>query len=143
MDLPSEAIGFHGTSRDAVARLLARDIRPSDEHFEWLGSGFWLWQDSPWRARDWAEEQFGSDAAVGFVRVDLDGCLDLLNPHWHAGALGGLLAELGYDVYSVSSLPQLDAPPAFAGWVGGRHDDDRARAARGHRRSRALCRSRP
>lgn len=37
----------------------------------------------------------------------------------YAGALGGLLADLGYDVYSVSSLPQLDAPPAFVGWVGG------------------------
>jgi hypothetical protein len=37
----------------------------------------------------------------------------------YAGALGGLLADLGYDVYAVSSLPQLDAPPALVGWVGG------------------------
>ena len=37
----------------------------------------------------------------------------------YAGALGGLLADLGYDVYSVSSLSQLDAPAAFVGWVGG------------------------
>lgn len=37
----------------------------------------------------------------------------------YIGALGGLLADLGYDVYAVSSLPQLDAPPAFVGWVGG------------------------
>jgi len=40
IELPSEAIGFHGTSRDAVALLLASDIRPSDQHFEWLGTGF-------------------------------------------------------------------------------------------------------
>lgn len=38
----------------------------------------------------------------------------------YAGCLGGLLADLGYDIYSVSSLPQLDAPAAFVAWVGGR-----------------------
>ncbi len=35
------------------------------------------------------------------------------------GALGGLLADLGYDVYAVSSLPGLDQRAAFVGWVGG------------------------
>jgi hypothetical protein len=82
IELPSEAIGFHGTSRDAVAHLLARDIRPSDQHFEWLGTGFYLWQDSPWRARQWAEERYGAGAAVVVARVELDGCLDLQNPSW-------------------------------------------------------------
>lgn len=37
----------------------------------------------------------------------------------YIGALGGLLADLGYDVYAVSSLPGLDTQPAFIGWVGG------------------------
>ena len=37
----------------------------------------------------------------------------------YIGALGGLLADLGYDVFAVSSLPGLDARPAFVGWVGG------------------------
>lgn len=64
--------------------LLARDIRSSDQHFEWLGTGFYLWQDSPWRARQWAQDRFGSDAAMVVARVDLDGCLDLLNPRWQA-----------------------------------------------------------
>jgi hypothetical protein len=82
IELPSEAIGFHGTSRDAVAHLLARDIRPSDQHFEWLGTGLYLWQDSPWRAQQWAEARYGADAAVVVARVDLEGCLDLLNPSW-------------------------------------------------------------
>jgi len=50
MDLPTEAIAFHGTSTYAVPHLLAGDIQPSDQHFEWLGTGFYLWQDSPWRA---------------------------------------------------------------------------------------------
>ena len=84
MDLPTESIGFHGTSKPAVAHLLAREIEPSDEHFEWLGTGFYLWQDSPWRAKQWAEERFGADAAMVVARVDLEGCLDLLNPQWQA-----------------------------------------------------------
>lgn len=84
IELPSEAIGFHGTNRDAVAHLLAREIRPSDQHFEWLGTGFYLWQDSPWRARQWAEDRFGVDAAVIVARVELGGCLDLLDPRWQA-----------------------------------------------------------
>lgn len=37
----------------------------------------------------------------------------------YIGALGGLLADLGYDVFAVSSLPGLDARPGFVGWVGG------------------------
>jgi hypothetical protein len=82
MLIQTDAIGYHGTSRGAVARLLAGDIIRSDQQFEWLGSGFYLWQDSPWRAREWAEAHHGEDAAVVAVRVELDGCLDLLNPEW-------------------------------------------------------------
>ena len=36
----------------------------------------------------------------------------------HLGALGGVLADLGYDVFAVSALAELDAPPIFIGWVG-------------------------
>ncbi|MGH3850313.1 MAG: hypothetical protein ACRDRT_11510, partial [Pseudonocardiaceae bacterium] len=80
---PTEVIGFHGTNHAAVPHLLAGDIGQSDEHFEWLGSGFYLWQDSPWRAQEWAVDRFGDDAAVVVARVSLDSCLDLLNPRWH------------------------------------------------------------
>lgn len=83
IELPTETIGFHGTTRDVVPRLLARDIQVSDQHFEWLGTGFYLWQDSPWRAQAWAVDRFGEDAAVVAARVSLDGCLDLFNPRWH------------------------------------------------------------
>lgn len=47
IELPTEAIGFHGTHRDAVSHLLAGNLQQSDQHFEWLGTGFYLWQDSP------------------------------------------------------------------------------------------------
>ena len=63
-------------------QLVAR--RNNDLHFEWLGTGFYLWQDSPWRTGHWAQDRSGSDAAVVSARIDLDGCLDLLNPRWQA-----------------------------------------------------------
>lgn len=37
----------------------------------------------------------------------------------HLGALGGVLADLGYDVFAVSALSELDTRPTFIGWVGG------------------------
>lgn len=83
IELPSAVVGFHGTNHAALAHLLAGDIRQSDQHFEWLGTGFYLWQDSPWRAQAWAVDRFDGEAAVVAMRVSLDGCLDLLNPHWH------------------------------------------------------------
>ncbi|MGH9030566.1 MAG: hypothetical protein ACRDZV_00430 [Acidimicrobiia bacterium] len=65
-----------------MPRLVAGEIEQSDHRYEWIGTGFYLWQDSPWRAREWAVEHHGDDAAVVAARVSLDGCLDLLNPHW-------------------------------------------------------------
>jgi len=82
IDIPNDVVGYHGTERSVFPRLLARDIQQSDQHFEWLGMGFYLWQDSPWRARQWAHERFGDAGAVLAVRITLDGCMDLLNPHW-------------------------------------------------------------
>lgn len=37
----------------------------------------------------------------------------------YLGALGGLLADCGYDVFAITAVPDLDAVPAFVGWVGG------------------------
>lgn len=82
IEFPTEVVGFHGTSRSAVAHLLARVVEPSDRRYEWLGAGFYLWQDSPWRAQEWATAHHGDDAAVVAVRASLEGCLDLLNPRW-------------------------------------------------------------
>lgn len=82
IELPQKVVGFHGTSRSAVEHLLVRTIEPSDQRYEWLGGGFYLWQESPWRAREWATAHHGDDAAVVVVRASLEGCLDLLNPEW-------------------------------------------------------------
>jgi hypothetical protein len=82
VQVPQEVVGYHGTSREAVPHLIAGDIVLSDQRHEWLGTGFYLWQDSPWRAQEWAIEHHGDGAAVVAVRASIEGCLDLLDPHW-------------------------------------------------------------
>ena len=78
----SESVGFHGTSRLAMGRILKREIIRSDQNFEWLGTGFYVWQDSPWLARQWARMRHSELADVVAVHIDLAGCLDLFNPRW-------------------------------------------------------------
>ncbi len=53
--------------------------------------------------------------ALGPVRVEATAA--------YIGALGGLLADLGYDIFSVSSVPDLKDRPSFVGWVGGEETD--------------------
>lgn len=105
IELPKEVVGFHGTSRSAVAHLLAGAIEPSDQRYEWLGTGFYLWQESPWRAQEWATAHHGDQAAVVAVRASLEGCLDLLNPEWQR-----LLADADAE-YVVECLAAGDPIP--------------------------------
>jgi hypothetical protein len=41
----------------------------------------------------------------------------------HIGMLGGLLADVGYDVYSLGSLPSLDRRPSFVAWISGEESE--------------------
>lgn len=78
IELPSEAVGFHGTSRVAVSHLVSGEIEQSDHRYEWLGTGFYVWQDSPWRARERALDQHSeNEAAVVAVRISLDGSVSI------------------------------------------------------------------
>ncbi len=41
----------------------------------------------------------------------------------HIGMLGGVLADLGYDVYTLGALPAIDRHPSFIGWIGGEESE--------------------
>lgn len=56
-----------------------------------------------------------SDWALGPERVEVTVA--------YIGALGGLLADLGYDIYAVGSLPDLGDRLSFVGWVGGEESE--------------------
>jgi hypothetical protein len=78
------AIGYHGTSKEAARRILSSGFEISRNEYDWLGDGAYFFQDAPLRAREWAEQRFGAEAAVIGAEIDLAGCIDLLDVPWHA-----------------------------------------------------------
>ena len=77
------AIGYHGTCEEAAQRILATGFEISRNEYDWLGDGAYFFQDAPVRAREWAEQRFGAEAAVIGAEIDLAGCIDLLDVPWH------------------------------------------------------------
>lgn len=76
----SLALGFHGCRREVAERLVANpdDIRISENDWDWLGSGFYIWENNLERAEEWARNTYGEDAAVVGVVYELGNCLDLM-----------------------------------------------------------------
>jgi hypothetical protein len=82
-------LGYHGCDREIGEKLLANDtFRPSENDYDWLGSGIYFWEANPDRALDWAVEQARRKSAtertvrqpfvVGAV-IDPGFCLDLVS----------------------------------------------------------------
>jgi hypothetical protein len=78
------AIGFHGTGVEAARRILSTGFKISRNEYDWLGDGVYFFQDAPLRAREWAEQRFGTDAAVVGAEIDLKDGIDLLDVRWQA-----------------------------------------------------------
>lgn len=80
-------IGFHGCDAATRNKLLTNpfDVQKSIEKYDWLGSGFYVWENNYKRAEKWAQEKKerelkkGNDfepSVVGVVYI-LGNCLDL------------------------------------------------------------------
>ena len=54
------------------------DIHISENDWDWLGSGFYVWENNLERAEEWALNTYGEDAAVVGVVYELGNCLDLM-----------------------------------------------------------------
>lgn len=77
------AFGFHGCRKEIAAKLIANpnDIHISENDWDWLGSGFYIWENNYERALDWAVNTYGDDAAVVGVVYELGNCLDLMDTY--------------------------------------------------------------
>lgn len=87
---PNLIIGFHGCDKKIRDRIVAGvdDIRPSENEYDWLGSGVYFWENNFSRAYDWAVnasqnpdltfQPVEEPAVLGAV-ISLDHCLDLLD----------------------------------------------------------------
>lgn len=75
------AVGFHGCRREVAEALVKNpdDIRISRNHWDWLGAGFYIWENNLERAEEWARNMYGEDGAVVGVVYELGTCLDLMD----------------------------------------------------------------
>lgn len=82
-------LGYHGCDRETGERLLSNEaFQPSENDYDWLGSGIYFWEANPDRALEWAHERAerilkkeGREVepfVVGAV-IDPGFCLDLIS----------------------------------------------------------------
>jgi hypothetical protein len=75
-------IGFHGCDLGVRDELILRPnvVKKSQEVFDWLGNGFYIWENNQERALHWAQDKQKrgkiKTASVVGVIYQLDHCLD-------------------------------------------------------------------
>jgi hypothetical protein len=79
---PNLIIGFHGCDEDIRNQLVVNPntIKRSQELFDWLGHGFYVWENNYDRALQWAKDKqrrggIKKPAVLGVI-CTLDNCLD-------------------------------------------------------------------
>jgi len=80
-------IGFHGCDKSVRNEIIAGKsfMRKSDNDYDWLGNGFYFWENNMLRAKHFAEDKQKrnpdeiTEPAVLGAFIDLGYCLDLLD----------------------------------------------------------------
>ncbi len=80
---PNLMLGFHGCDLDIRNQLVTNPdkVKKSEEDFDWLGHGFYIWENNFSRALKWAEDKqkrgnIKIPSVIGVI-YQLDYCLDL------------------------------------------------------------------
>ncbi len=85
-------IGYHGCDQTVVRDVLLRgkQLKQSENDYDWLGRGIYFWEHGPRRAYEWAQRsrRVKKPAVIGAI-INLGNCFDLLDT-----AHTRLLAEL-------------------------------------------------
>jgi len=88
---PLQVVGFHSCDKEIGLKVLNGkiDLKPSDNVWDWLGSGIYFWEQNPGRALQYASEsaegkqknkiRIVTPFVVGAV-IELGKCLNLLEP---------------------------------------------------------------
>lgn len=69
-------LGYHGTDAKSAAAMAPGPVRPSDNAWDWLGRGFYVWEYGKERAGEWASGHH-PDPAIVEATIDLGNCFDL------------------------------------------------------------------
>lgn len=80
---PNLMLGFHGCDESIRNQLVLspNSVKKSQENFDWLGHGFYVWENNYARALKWAKDKkkrgtLSKPSVLGVV-YQLDHCLDL------------------------------------------------------------------
>jgi len=78
---PLFVFGFHGCDRSVAEKVLAGDaeLQPSDNGYDWLGTGIYFWENAPERALEWACAQNKKEPYVVGAIIQLSSCLNLMD----------------------------------------------------------------
>lgn len=78
-------IGFHGCDESVSKELLTKPkkVKISEKPYDWLGHGFYIWENNYDRALQWAKDkqkrgEIKKASVIGIV-FTLDHCLDLID----------------------------------------------------------------
>ncbi|WP_346319816.1 hypothetical protein [Chitinophaga sp. YIM B06452] len=85
---PGLVMGFHGCEQSVRDQIIADKtmLQASKNRYDWLGQGYYFWQNNYERALDFAtappgKKKFLQPAVLGAV-LDLGHCLDLMDKKW-------------------------------------------------------------
>lgn len=59
------SLGFHGCKKSVAIALISTPdvVKFSKNDWDWLGSGFYIWENNYERAKEWADAQYGNEGA--------------------------------------------------------------------------------
>jgi len=109
--LPSPLLGFHGCDQSVGEAILHGEVahlKPSQNQYDWLGTGIYFWEGNPERAFQFAVERArGGRNSRGSIRkpfvlgavLNLKRCLDLAD--------GSAIAQLKDAHRTLEALSQL------------------------------------
>jgi len=77
---PRLVLGFHGCEKKVADDIinLKREMIPSTNDYDWLGHGFYFWENDPNRALEFAKKNNKLEPAVIGAVIDLGNCLSLM-----------------------------------------------------------------
>ena len=78
---PLLVFGFHGCDRDTAEEVLSgqSELSPSQNDYDWLGSGIYFWENAPQRALEWATKKKKRHPYVVGAIIQLSRCLNLMD----------------------------------------------------------------
>lgn len=121
MRFPSVVLGYHGCDKGVAENILSgrNEVIPSQNSYDWLGSGAYFWENNPARALTWAtllaessSRKIRTPAVIGAI-IDPGNCLDL------AEESSLKLVKAAFKVFcklsQISNLPLPANEPGYKG----------------------------